>query len=128
MSANAATFVFNHRAAPAPVPSPGELSFADVSSAVDEEFLTRIAEILDRLKAQSEMRGYPLLASLLAIAKDEAEDDLRTRSGEFQRGGPFGDADAGVLQIAQRFSCAQREPIEIEERPAPAFLRLMRAS
>ena len=53
------------------------LTFADVPSAVDEEFLTKVAEILERLKAQSEMRGHPLLASLLAITKDEAYDHFR---------------------------------------------------
>ena len=49
-------------------------------SVVEEKFLKTTAEILERLRAQSENRGHPLLASLLAIAKDEAIDDLRTRA------------------------------------------------
>jgi hypothetical protein len=85
------------------------LSFADVPSVVDEEFLTTIADILERLRAQSEMRGHPLLASLLAITKDEAVDDLRTRVSEFENGGLLNEADEGVIRMAQRFSCGQRE-------------------
>ena len=104
------------------VPSP--LSIADVTAAVDEEFLTKVAEILERLRAQSELRGHPLLASLIAIAKGEADDDLRTRSlgGE----GPAEEADDGVIQMAQRFSCGPRGP-DAEEASGPgqllAFIR-----
>jgi|GraSoiStandDraft_4_1057263.scaffolds.fasta_scaffold850461_2 hypothetical protein len=41
------------------------------------EFLTRMVEILGRLHDSSIQRGEPLLASVLAIAKGEAEDSLR---------------------------------------------------
>jgi hypothetical protein len=41
------------------------------------EFLTSMISILDRLHATTVQRGEPLLASVLAIAKGEAEDALR---------------------------------------------------
>ena len=41
------------------------------------EFLTKIVDILARLHDTSVQRGEPLLASLIAIAKGEAEDTLR---------------------------------------------------
>jgi hypothetical protein len=41
------------------------------------EFLSRMVEILGRLHDTSVQRGEPLLASVLAIAKGEAEDSLR---------------------------------------------------
>ena len=91
------------------------LSFADVPSAVDEEFLEKVAEILERLRAQSEMRGHPLLASLLAIAKGEAEDDLKTRIAELQYGGLLSEADDGVIRMAQRFACGRRDESETSE-------------
>jgi hypothetical protein len=106
---------------PAPAAS-SALSFAEVPSAVEEDFLTKVAEILERLKAQSEMRGHPLLASLIAIAKGEAEDDLRTRNGAFRYGGQLGEADDSVLKMAQRFACARRETFAVEERVTPAAL------
>ena len=84
-------------------------------SLVDEEFLTKVADILERLRAQSEMRGHPLLASLLAITKDEAEDDLRTRASELQNGGLLNDADDGVIKMAQRLACAPRDGDETDE-------------
>jgi hypothetical protein len=40
-------------------------------------FLTKMADILGRLHDTSVARGEPLLASVLAIAKGEAEDALR---------------------------------------------------
>ena len=41
------------------------------------KFLTSMIEILTRLHDTSVERGEPLLASVLAIAKGEAEDALR---------------------------------------------------
>jgi hypothetical protein len=98
------------------------LSFADFPSVVDEEFLTTVADILERLRAQSEMRGHPLLASLLAITKDEAIDDLRTRVSEFDNGGLLNDADEGVIRMAQRFSCGPRDKEDAVELKASAQL------
>ena len=93
--------------------SSNRLSVADIPSLVDEDFLTKVVEILDRLAAQSELRGHPLLASVLAIAKDEAEDDLRTRAGEFENGGLLSEADTSVVRMAQRFACGNR-PASLE--------------
>jgi hypothetical protein len=84
------------------------LTFADHHSLVDEEFLVKVADILERLRTQSELRGHPLLASLLAITRQEAEDDLRTRVGEYRNGGLLGAADESMIRIAQRFSCGPR--------------------
>lgn len=95
--------------------SSSALSFADHPSVVDEEFLTTVVDILERLRAQSDMRGHPLLASLLAITKDEAEDDLRTRVSELENGGFLNDADESVIKMAQRFSCGPRDGDEAEE-------------
>jgi hypothetical protein len=108
-----------------PVPA-GALSFVDAPSLVDEEFLTKVADILERLRAQSEMRGHPLLASLLAITKDEAEDDLRTRIKELQNGGLLNDADDGVIKMAQRLACAPREEDETEEQESAQLLPFVR--
>ena len=41
------------------------------------KFLSAMIEILNRLHDSSVQRGEPLLASVLAIAKGEAEDALR---------------------------------------------------
>jgi hypothetical protein len=41
------------------------------------KFLTAMIEILNRLHDSSVQRGEPLLASVLAIAKGEAQDALR---------------------------------------------------
>ena len=90
------------------------LSFADIPSFVDQDFLTKTVEILDRLRAQSELGGHPLLASILTIAKDEAEDDLRTRLGEFRKRGFLPEADSSVVLIAQRFACANRTSTDFE--------------
>ena len=94
------------------------LSATDLPSFVDEEFLTKVSDILDRLGAQSELRGHPLLASLLSIAKDEAEDDLRTRVGEFQKGDLLSEADSSVVRLAQRFACGNRTA-NVDESPGP---------
>ena len=85
------------------------LSFADVPSAVDEEFLEKVADLLERLRAQSEMRGHPLLASLLAITRGEALDDLKTRVAELGHGGLLAAADDSVIRMAQKFACGRRK-------------------
>ena len=46
----------------------------------DEEFLGCVLQALERLRAASEERGHPMLASMIEFAKVEAEDDLRTQS------------------------------------------------
>ena len=59
-------------------------------------------ETLDRLGAQSEQRGHMLLASLISIAKGEAEDGIRTRAQDIsilER-----DHDDGVELMARKFA------------------------
>ena len=103
------------------------LSFADFPSVVDEEFLTTVADILERLRSQSEMRGHPLLASLLAITKDEAVDDLRTRANEFEQGGLLSEADEGVIRMAQRLACGPRKDQADAPQVLAQLLSFMRA-
>jgi hypothetical protein len=75
----------------------------------DGEFLQTVAETLERLQFQSEQRGHPLLASLLAITKGEVEDDLRTSTGEFGNGRPLSEADTSTVRMAQRLACIRPE-------------------
>ena len=44
----------------------------------EHDFLQNIAQMLVRLRDASEEHGYPLLASLLEMARAEAEDEQRT--------------------------------------------------
>ncbi len=43
-----------------------------------QEFLSRVAGILAKLETETVRQDRPLLASLIGLARDEAEDDLRT--------------------------------------------------
>ena len=54
------------------------------------EFLTKIVDILARLHDTSVQRGEPLLASLIAIAKGEAEDTAIVLSTSEQAQTPTG--------------------------------------
>jgi hypothetical protein len=98
-------------------------SLADVPSFADENFLVKAAEIIERLASQSELGGHHLLASILAIAKEEAEDDLRTRRGKFQRRGLSSEVDGSLLLMAQRFACGDRTRAEFER--STGFARLL---
>ena len=62
------------------------------------DFLSRVVDILARLEQQSAGLDRPLLASLLGIARDEAEDDLRTSQAVAQTFSAFqqGDCRAAV--------------------------------
>ncbi len=44
----------------------------------DHSFLNRAIAILESLREKSVERGHPMLASLVEMARIEAEDDLRT--------------------------------------------------
>ena len=74
----------------------------------DETFLRNAVDILGRLHAESTARNLSLLASLIDIAKGEAEDGL----GTHRRLAVFGanarvkakDEDDGAAEMAQRFS------------------------
>ena len=46
----------------------------------DRKFLRNAVDVLEQLRAESEVRGHLMLASLLEIAKGEAEDGLRTQA------------------------------------------------
>jgi hypothetical protein len=57
------------------------------------DFLAGVADILRRLERESVRHDRPLMASLLGLARDEAEDDLRTSAAvaqalsDFQKAG-----------------------------------------
>jgi hypothetical protein len=81
-----------------------------------EKFLAEIADILDRLRTEAQWRGHPLLASLIEIARGEAEDELKSRS-EMQRtpADPVRvrehgiEEDDGVLRMAEKLAKRQRQ-------------------
>jgi hypothetical protein len=53
-------------------------------SAPDADFLRVVIQAVRRLQETCAERGHPLLASLLDIARAEAEDDLRTDAQNVQ--------------------------------------------
>jgi hypothetical protein len=55
----------------------------------DEDFLRVILQSLGKLRQASEDRGYGMLASMIELARTEAEDDLRTRALEDARFAQF---------------------------------------
>ena len=46
----------------------------------DEHFLRFVTQALERLRQASQERGHPMLASIIALAQTEADDDLRTQA------------------------------------------------
>lgn len=73
-------------------------------SASEDIFLRNAAETLDRLGAESERRGHTLLASLISIAKGEAEDGIRTRANDLAILEREHDRDDGVELMARKFA------------------------
>jgi hypothetical protein len=73
-------------------------------SVAAENFLRETAETLERLRHESEARGHPLLASLLAIAKGESEDDLRTLVKSRHFGAGEEDTDDGAALMARKLA------------------------
>ena len=71
----------------------------------DEHFLKNTVEMLDRLREESEMRGRHMLASLLEIAKSEAEDDLKTYANRLRMLARVYDGDDGAAMMAQKPAC-----------------------
>ena len=55
----------------------------------DEDFLRVVLQSLERLRQASEDRGHGMLASMIELARTEAEDDLRTRALEKARFAEF---------------------------------------
>ena len=81
----------------------------DLPSVADEIFLTKVVELLERLRSESERRGHPLLASLLEIAREEASDDLKTHVETllFSPGPPKPprlDEDEGLRKMAEKLA------------------------
>jgi hypothetical protein len=70
----------------------------------DHTFLRNTAEVLERLRSESESRGHAMLASLLAITKGEAEDGLSTRAKAVEISAKYQDDD-GAAMMAQRLAC-----------------------
>ena len=70
----------------------------------DERFLQSTAEALERLAAESELRGRRMLASLLAIAKVEAEDDLKTCASNLRILSREQDRDDGAALMASKLA------------------------
>jgi hypothetical protein len=73
-------------------------------SVPDDAFLRSTVETLERLRVESEEHGHNLLASLLAITKGEAEDDLRTRSRAVRFRSRDQDQDDGAAVMAQKLA------------------------
>lgn len=83
---------------------------SDAPFGPDDRFLREALEVLERLRSECEWRGHPLLASLLDIARSEAEDDLKTcaetrrfSSGSRSRGRVS--EDESVLRMAEKLAC-----------------------
>ncbi len=55
----------------------------------DEDFLRVVLQSLEKLRQASEDRGHGMLASMIELARTEAEDDLRTRTLEAARFAEF---------------------------------------
>jgi hypothetical protein len=70
----------------------------------DETFLRSVSDLLEGLGAECDLRGHNMLASLLAIAKGEAEDGLHTRETDREIG-TESDEDDGAAMMAQRLAC-----------------------
>ncbi|MGH6922734.1 MAG: hypothetical protein ACRED5_03095 [Propylenella sp.] len=71
---------------------------------VDERFLRSTVDALERLREESDLRGHSMLASLLAIAKCEAEDDLKTRAKIRRLNARGQDRDDGAAMMAQKLA------------------------
>ena len=78
---------------------------------VDERFLSQAVDTLERLREESELRGHPMLASLLAIAKGEAEDDMKTGAViSYVKGRAAERDDGGAALIARKLACPSAKP------------------
>jgi hypothetical protein len=70
----------------------------------DETFLKTAVDLLERLQAESELRGHAFLASLLAITRGEAEDGLGTHRQLVALQTKESEEDDGAAEMAQRLS------------------------
>jgi hypothetical protein len=55
----------------------------------DEHFLGCVLKALERLREASQNRGHPMLASMIDLAKAEAEDHMRTQALAFRHFSEF---------------------------------------
>ena len=78
-----------HRPGQVAILMAGGTNGAECMAEADEEFLGCVLQALERLRAASQERGHPMLASMIEFAKVEAEDDLRTRSLAVRRFSEF---------------------------------------
>jgi hypothetical protein len=70
----------------------------------DQTFLKNTADVLERLRTESELRGHAMLASLLAITKGEVDDGLSTRANVTAFTEKH-EQDDGAAMMAQRLAC-----------------------
>jgi hypothetical protein len=82
----------------------GASSVVYIASAADEKFLASTAEALDRLHRESEHRGHRFLASLLSIAKGEAEDGANTLAKNDAIRAREPDRDDGAALMARKLT------------------------
>lgn len=78
-------------------------SVSDDTFLKDEAFLRKVAELLEGIRTESELRGHTMLASLLEIAKGEAEDGLSTREKDREVRTEKSEDD-GAAMMAQKFA------------------------
>jgi hypothetical protein len=71
----------------------------------DRKFLRNAIDLLDQLRSESEMRGHVMLASLLDIARGEAEDGLNTQAKALQIHPPAKNDDDGAALMAEKLAC-----------------------
>lgn len=74
-----------------------------LSAFADELFLKSAAETLERLVDESREHGRGLLSSLLEIAREEAEDALKT-SARTAAIGSRRQEDDGAAELAKKFA------------------------
>jgi len=89
------------------------------ASVTDENFLRKVAEILERLRTESQQRGHSLLASMLDVAKAEAQDGLRTQASVLRLSGRRKpdhalDDDDGVVRMAEKLAWRAQETVEAQ--------------
>jgi hypothetical protein len=83
----------------------GLSSVAYLPPVADARFLSEVADTLERLRSESEERGHPLLAALIAIAKGDAEDGLKTHANSVRTRATRQEADEGAVRMAQKLAC-----------------------
>ena len=86
----------------------------------DSEFLQRTIELLVRLRDATVQHNRPMLASLIELARTEAEDELRTDALAAQRFCEFKLAGAAAL-IGADLDREIAEAIRADDRAAACY-------